>query len=155
MAIALSSTANPYTTSIPEQARSGVVFAGSRRKRRTLFCAQCFSATSSLVSRIIHHQQHFHLLKVFFLHCSGHLFTRKANSRNVIRECREAPEWNPRYRSPGLLLAKWHGPECGGPSLSISRAQSKTVNDLEAKVARRRGISVARSFAFHPAVPPT
>ena len=115
--------------------------------------SSCFSASSSLVSLIIHHQQRFHLLKSI-LHCSGHLFTTKANSRNVIRECREAPEWNPRCRSPGpsLLFAKWHGPECGGSSLSISRAQSKTVNDLEAKVAPRRRISVARPFAFHPAV---
>ena len=94
--------------------------------------------------------------KSIFFHCSGHLFTTKANSRNVIQECREAPEWNSLYRSPGLLFAQWHdGPECGGPSLSISRAQSKTVNDLEAKVAPRRRISVARPFAFHPAVSPT
>ena len=84
--------------------------------------SSCFSASSSLVSLIIHHQQRFHLLKSI-LHCSGHLFTTKANSRNVIRECREAPEWNPRCRSPGpsLLFAKWHGPECGGSSLPISK----------------------------------
>jgi hypothetical protein len=147
-AIALSSTANPYTTSIPEQAPSRVVFAGSRRKRRTLFCARCFSAASSRVPRIIHHQQHFHLLKVFYT--AADIFSQRP--RNVIRECQEAPEWNPRYRSPGQLFGNWHGPECGDPSLSISRAQSKAVNDLEAKVARRKRISVARPFAFHPAV---